>query len=254
MILQLEERALNAWPALETVYYDGWVLRCAGGYTRRANSVQALYPGAGDAPGKIRYCEEVYWGRGQDAVFKLTAAAEPAGLDGVLAAAGYRHEAVTSVQVCALGDLALPADGAGVTLSGQASEQWLDAFCRLNGVAARHRGTMARMLVSTVPAHCFLAREVDGAIVALGMAVVERGYVGLFDIVTAAAWRGRGLGRQTVLQLLAWGRARGAPQAYLQVMVDNAPALRLYAGLGFREAYPYWYRVKSRPEGTSGDA
>jgi len=38
----LEERAFNAWPALQTVLVDGWAFRWANGYTKRANSANAL--------------------------------------------------------------------------------------------------------------------------------------------------------------------------------------------------------------------
>jgi ribosomal protein S18 acetylase RimI-like enzyme len=44
--------------------------------------------------------------------------------------------------------------------------------------------------------------------------------------------------------LLSWGQEGGAESAYLQVMRDNGPAIRLYEKLGFEEIYPYWYRVK----------
>jgi ribosomal protein S18 acetylase RimI-like enzyme len=75
--------------------------------------------------------------------------------------------------------------------------------------------------------------------------------VGLFDIVTAAPFRRRGLGTQLILHLLQWGKTNGARRAYLQVMCNNDPALRLYTGLGFREIYQYWYRVRKCPADPS---
>ena len=43
-ILAIEQRALNAWPALESATVDGWSLRAAGGWTKRSNSANPLAP------------------------------------------------------------------------------------------------------------------------------------------------------------------------------------------------------------------
>jgi len=74
--------------------------------------------------------------------------------------------------------------------------------------------------------------------------VLEAPWVGLYDIVTRPDARRRGHAGRVVNSLMAWGRDNGAASAYLQVMIDNAPALALYAKLGFREAYQYAYRSR----------
>jgi N-acetylglutamate synthase len=58
LIQRIEELSVNALPALQTVVYDGWVLRFSEGYTKRANSISPLYHAHMDLIEKIRKCEE----------------------------------------------------------------------------------------------------------------------------------------------------------------------------------------------------
>lgn len=247
MIRLLEELSFNAWPALQTVFYDGWVLRFAEGYTRRANSVSPVYPSQLPEDEKITYCESVYWGLGQRTVFKIASDPALAPLDARLAARGYESDALTSVQV--LEDLsALPVpDGPAATVTDTLTDAWLSAFCALNGVEQGRLSTMSRMLRCIVPARAFITLWQNDQPAAVALGVLERGYLVALDVVTAPAWRNQGLGTRLMLNLLHWGRDRGAARAYLQVMLNNPPALHLYEKLGYRELYRYWYRVKLPP-------
>jgi GNAT superfamily N-acetyltransferase len=241
--LALEEITLNAWPALQTVLYDGWVLRFAEGYTRRANSINPLYPAALDLDAKLAVCEPLYRARGLPVIFKLAEGAAPPDLDAALAQRGYHAEAHTSVQLLDLTRVPLePTDGR-VSVAATPADEWLDAFARMSDLSAHRRAILPRILANIVPARAYAAISADGRIVAAGLGVAQSGCIGLYDIVTDPAYRGRGLGRQIVTGLLAWGRTNGATTAYLQVMLNNPPALSLYAHLGFEEYYRYWYRV-----------
>ena len=66
--------------------------------------------------------------------------------------------------------------------------------------------------------------------------------MGIFDVVTAADWRGRGLASALIAAQLADAYSRGARVAYLQVRADN-PARRIYERFGFATVYEYWYRA-----------
>ena len=71
-IRQIEEAGLNAWPAHQQMLYDGWLLRFADGYTKRANSVNPVYRSNLEIDEKIKTCQEIYRNQGLPAVFRLT--------------------------------------------------------------------------------------------------------------------------------------------------------------------------------------
>ena len=94
---RIEEASLNAWPALEQMLFDGWILRFAQGYTKRANSVNPLYGSSLDVIEKVDICEELYAARGLPSVFRLTPFSSPTDLDQVLESQGYRKADPTFV-------------------------------------------------------------------------------------------------------------------------------------------------------------
>jgi GNAT superfamily N-acetyltransferase len=240
----LEEISLNALPSLQTVHYDGWLVRFSRGYARRANSVNAIYPSTLPIDEKIAYCEALYAASGYETYFKISPAVQPTDLDARLEERGYAREAETIVQVADLAGVDDAVDEA-VTIAERLDSAWIADYCRLNTVPDRLVGTLTDLLGLIKPSTGFATFRRDSEILAVGLAVRERDHVGLFDIVTAPSARNQGIGRRLVSALLRWGRDGGATHGYLQVMLTNAPALRLYENLGFREAYWYWYRVKN---------
>ncbi|MBZ0301155.1 MAG: GNAT family N-acetyltransferase [Anaerolineae bacterium] len=241
-IRYLEEISMTALPALHTVYYDGWVLRFAGGHTRRANSVNALYPSTLDLDEKIAHCADLYRGQGLPVVFKMTDAVIPSDLDAQLEARGFALAAPTSVQVADLRNFSLEESKSAVITS-ERSPRWLEAYAQMNEVPAYRRDLLGRMLDGVLTPIGYATIEQGGATAAVGLGVVAHGYVGLFDIVTAPHLRQQGFGRRIVMSLLRWGQSQGAHTAYLQVVAENTPAVSLYQKVGFREFYRYWYRA-----------
>ncbi len=241
MIRQLEELALSAWAPLQTMFVDGWVLRLADGYTKRANSINPLYAPHGEVNAQIQFCEQVYQRRNLPVVFKMTTAVQPAQLDALLAARGYRRDSPTSVQTLALPEC-VPTQVA--ELAPTLAPEWLADFCRMSGVSAARQPTLRQMLDNSAAEKCFAVIRRGGKGIACGLGVLQGEQIGFYDIVTDAAFRNQGYAREVMLNLMRWGKQNGARHAYLQVMQNNAPALHLYARLGFTPAYEYWYRIR----------
>jgi len=238
---RIEEAALNAWPALQQLLYDGWIARFADGYTKRANSVTPLYPASQELYDNIAFFEQVYVARHLPVVFRLPSFTAPPGLDGLLAERGYRRADETLVLARALDAEAQQlVDGSLHTLP---PDEWLPLYSHLYGASLHQQQIHRALLEAILGVRALFVLRAGGEVVACGLGVQEGMYFGLFDIVTAPALRGRGYGTQLVGGMLKWARNNGAGYAYLQVVGANTPARRVYDRLGFKESYRYWYRI-----------
>ena len=70
-IRDLELRAFQAWPALESQSHSGWIRRFAGGYTKRANSINAIEVEARFSPAVMAELERPYRERGHPPIWRL---------------------------------------------------------------------------------------------------------------------------------------------------------------------------------------
>jgi ribosomal protein S18 acetylase RimI-like enzyme len=240
-VLGLEERAFNAWPALRSVLSDGWLLRFSEGLTKRANSVNAIRP-TGMFRDTLALAEDLYARQRTPVIFRLSplAGEEP---DDVLHRIGYRRLDETMVMTAPVtGDVR---KDPAVTITAAPTPAWSEGFAAANGITPTMRNVHDRMLGSILMPAAYATVIEGGRPLAYGLAVAERGMVGLFDIVTVPEARRRGAGRLLVSSLLDWGRAHHAERAYLQVTATNERALGLYESAGFREVYRYHYRYRT---------
>ncbi len=273
MIFELEELSLTAWPALQTVAYDGWLLRFAEGYTKRSNSVNPLYPSTLPLDKKIESCEARFRSMGLPTIFKITEAESQRHIDAALARSGYERIDETVLMTA---DLTVPGvisavpsvalspgePGAGpravahfgaassattpsaLSLSETFDDTWIDAFCAC-GRHQAERGVIESILDNVIVPTIVASATEAGEIVGCGYGAIDSGWVGLFDIAVAEDMRRRGYGEAIVAAILDRAVGLGAKRAYLQVVAANVPARALYAKLGFCDSYRYWYRKKA---------
>jgi GNAT superfamily N-acetyltransferase len=242
LLIRIEEAALNAWPAPRQMLYDGWLLRFAGGHSKRVNSVNPLHASMLPLEEKIHTCEAIYTRQAQPCLFRVNEFIDTPQLTQALHEAGYTPFDPTYVLGC---DLVLENDvQADLTILEMPAEDWFrmrDQFIR---VPASDRLAHEAILHSIVPERVLMGLFVGGKPVACGMGVVEGSLMGFFSIYTASTWRRRGYGRLIMAALSDWGVERGATYGYLQVEGDNHPALAMYARLGFERLYVYAYYRK----------
>jgi N-acetylglutamate synthase len=248
LVRGLQERAARAFPAVVCDRRGGWWLRHADGAAWWAGSVLphgAVAPV--ELPDRIRHAEEFYVRHGTPARFQVSPGTGPAGLDDVLAERGYVLDCPMSLQSAPVTRVIerLPARGLRTEIDDRPSDPWFATWLAVHGPGGDPTPEWAMLRRVDRPSAYASVRS-EAGVVAIGRAVAESGWAGVFGMATRPAARGRGAAKAVLAALALWARDQGADQMYLQVECDNTPARRLYERGGFRELCRYHYRTKKR--------
>ncbi len=239
----LERLMADGWRAVEEEWLGDWLLRASSGFTRRGNSVLALGDPGSSPASAVVYVEDWYAARRLPSQFQLglpptgEAPEDPLGVQ--LVDRGYAVVAPTVVMTGASSDIGRPGDSAApVDVSTTLEPEWLAAY-------GQQRPTMSgvtEQLLTASPGQLFLSTtDRMGEVSAVARLSFHPGWAGLQAMWVRPDRRGHGLGR-TVLQVAGEvARQRRISSMYLQVEVDNDPAIGLYRSEGFRTHHRYAY-------------
>jgi GNAT superfamily N-acetyltransferase len=240
---QIEEASLNAWPSLKSFKYDGWLLRFANGYTKRANSVNILGPSKIKLAQKIKHCEYQYRKVGLPTLFRLTDIKPLIHIEKALTDMGYIKIEPTLVLVLNVNEIKYKQFCALCEFKSQILDIWLKHYFQIGKFNKRSFQTHRQIIKNVIPRYLLAELDYKGIPVSTGMAVLEKHFAGLFDIFTLKEKRQQGFGMIMLNGLLQWALINGAKLVYLQVVDANCIALNMYNKFGFRKAYSYCYYV-----------
>ncbi|MCS5479699.1 GNAT family N-acetyltransferase [Corynebacterium sp. YIM 101645] len=247
-IRAVEVATAKAFPGIEHTWTtDGqWLMRAGDGITERSNSAAPLGRSAGFAPLPLEEIAAFYRRHGLPVkVLIPERIGRPA--EKLVEAGGWELGPEIIVMTRSLGDLPAPEQDPGLVFSvdDQPDEDWLALY--------NFRGR-------PLPVHALelLRGQIDGRMgfgrlctpagetVAITRGTLtpsedDRLWLGYSAVEVAAAYRRRGLGTRLGAEMLSWGAANGATDAYLQVIATNTAGRALYAKLGFIEHHRHRY-------------
>lgn len=236
---QLQERAARAVPAEYGQRCGTWLLRHAPGCSWWIGSV--LPHGAGSIEEAEAYTAE----RGIPTLLQMTPGAVHPDLDAQLEARGYTRQASVSLQIAQTSQvLALAPRGAlRVRLEERPTREWFDVW---HSVVGGDPDPPWRLLHRITEPSAYASVELGAETIAVGRAVADTGWAGVFGMATLPEARGKGAAGAVLAALADWASVNDAPRMYLQVEHENPAAMRLYGRVGFSELAPFYFRVKDR--------
>ncbi|UQX02835.1 GNAT family N-acetyltransferase [Streptomyces sp. RerS4] len=230
---ELTRVGARAWQPLESEPLGEWVLRAAGGFTRRANSV--LPSGDPGIPVEEALARVTAWYAERGLPAYVQAATGALGTQELLCAElegrGWDREVSAEVRIGALAPVGdIDTDVAQVRLTREPDADWLGRYGRVRDPE------LARRVLVAGPSVWFASL---GAGRAIGRCVVDGRWAGFAAVTVDPEYRRRGLATAVMAALARRALEEGASAAWLQVEADNPGARALYEGMGFATHHTY---------------
>jgi N-acetylglutamate synthase len=250
-IRDLQDRAARAIPAAVQETRGGCWLRYSDSPATWWAGATLMHLGtpAGDLSSSIAAAEDFYAGHGAPARFQVCPGCPP-DLDDALSRRRYERGGDVSLQTGTSGHIArtVSPPSLRVDLERDPSARWFDVSMAAQE-SATDRAAQWRLLRRVDGPSAYATAHVRGRPGAVGRAVGDSGWTGIFGMATLPEARHQGAATAVLAALVDWAGSQGFEHVYLQVTLRSAPALRLYRRSGFAEVCRYHYRVAAPSDG-----
>ncbi len=254
MVLRLEQANLNCFPSLMAHHDGSWISRLSPGGSARRNNSLNFYDVQDDEDAESRLDAARVRFKRLDTPFNVRwTPLIPKEVNQVLEQRNFQRLDETLVLtrlIWGLGETDVPA---GFKLSRVGLDEWIQIYAQVGGAQQSEPLSDAQQALYdvlsrvTVELIRLVLETDDGVPAAVLLGVVDGGLLGIFSVVTAEAFRRKGLAYTLMCEVQRLGAEGGAETSWLQVVADNSPALGLYTGMGYREAYAYHYCSAVQP-------
>ena len=226
--VRMERAHVLAWPALQTADIDGWLWRCSGGGSQRANSVSTIDFHGADLEAAVSDVEARYRTCGAPARFQSFDESSPPGLAALLTRRGYQPGEPTVTMFKRIEPLGAVT---GIEACDHAWADWKQVY--LDEITENRRAVNA-LILDRVPApRAFFGCHRDGRLVSTALCVIGFGCAVIECVTTRTDARRQGTARAVLRSLEHWAAQQNVDWIGLQVVPTNTPAVALYEQLGF---------------------
>ena len=250
-VKRFQEFLMNAWPAEQYFFLNGWILRFTKGVTYRANSVIPInYTGNRALINiDIEMVENAYKSHNLSTIFTMHEYFEPKELDGALRNRGYVEEDRTNALLMQVKNLDLTGINNDFTYEIH-SERVIEFSSLLAKFTKRDKVQQEIIKEITnriiVPKKCFVIAKLKGEPIGTLMGVLNpHRYLYIADVFVIPELRRQKIASSMLKTVIKdWAQSNGIKNIWLQVELQNHSAMKLYKNLGMKKVYSYYYLRK----------
>jgi ribosomal protein S18 acetylase RimI-like enzyme len=247
-VKQFQEFLMNAWPAEQYYFLNGWVLRFTKGVTYRANSVIPINytRNRNSLETDITLVETAYKSFNLPTIFTMHEHFEPKELDEQLRARGYVEQDRTNALLMNVKDLDLTHINDDINY--EIHDNRINDFSSILAKFTKRDEFQQEVIKEitgriVVPKKCFVIAKIEGEPIGTLMGVLNpQGYVYVADVFVSPDFRRQRIASSMLkIAIKEWAITNGAKSIWLQVELQNKNAMKLYENLGMSTIYNYYY-------------
>ena len=234
-IIELEKLSDLTWPAQEIVEYGKWRLRISDGFSMRANSVLPIGEPPIDLASAVDEVIGIYRENKLKPTFSIPLPIFDE-LDRYLEEHGWNIKIDANFLVRDIGEIEVSSDPQfSIEILDYPSKSWLEV----------NSDQPLEKIMRRYPAR-YGAIKIGEQIIAVGRIATFGSWSIVTRLFVNSSYRGKGVARILMNNLLAAASEDGATKVALQVDNENGAALALYQSMGFTVHHKFVYRILAK--------